>query len=75
MAEPTPAERVARARAELATALDAIDDKFNVPKRARAATDRIKASYRENPAPWIAGGVGAVVLVAGAIALAVYRRR
>ena len=75
MAEPTPTERVVRARAELAAAIDAIDDKLNVPKRARALSDRIKASYRSNPVPWVAGGVGAAVVIAGAIALMIYRRR
>ncbi len=75
MVEPTPLERIARARAELATAIDEIDDKFNVPKRVRAFSERVKASYRSNPIPWIAGGVGAAAVIAGAIALVVYRQR
>jgi len=75
MAELTPTERVALARADLAAAIDAIDDKLNVPKRVRAMSQRVKDSYRSNPFPWIAGGVGAAVVVAGAIAGVVYYRR
>jgi len=72
---PTPEERVAEARARLALTLDAIEDKFNVPKRARAAAERVKASYRSNPAPWIAGAVGVLAVIAGGIVLAARRRR
>jgi len=73
--QPTPDQRVAQARARLAANLDAIEDKFNVPKRARAASERVKASYQRNPAPWIAGAVGVVAIIAGGIAWAVVRRR
>ena len=74
-AQPTPEQRVAEARARLAATLDAIEDKVNVPKRARAATERVKASYRSNPLPWIAGAIGAVAVIAGGIAWTVHRRR
>ncbi|HWK19483.1 MAG TPA: DUF3618 domain-containing protein [Microbacteriaceae bacterium] len=74
-AELTPDQRVALARLRLAANLDAIEDKFNVPKRARAASKRIKASYRRNPAPWIAGAIGVAAVIAGGIAWAVTRRR
>ncbi|OJX63145.1 MAG: hypothetical protein BGO95_08990 [Micrococcales bacterium 73-13] len=69
-----PEQRVLAARAELAATLDAIDDKLNVPKRARAATARIRESVRRNPAPWIAGVVGAGLVLAGAIAWTAVRR-
>jgi len=75
VAPPTPQARVAEARAALAATLDAIDDRLDVPKRARAAADRIRASYRSNPAPWIAGLVGVGVAAAGLIAFAVVRSR
>jgi len=75
MDEPTPAQRVAKARVELAATLDAIEDKLNLPKRARLATRRAKASYEQNPLPWIAGAVGAAAVLAGAIALYVRSRR
>lgn len=75
MAGPTPEARVAAARAALGETLNAIEDKFNVPKRTRAAAERIKASYRRNPAPWIAGIVGAGLVAAGAIAFVIVRRR
>ena len=75
MAEPTPEQRILEARARLAANLDAIEDKFNVPKRVRSATARVKASYRANPAPWIAGGIGVALVIAGGIVFAIKRRR
>ena len=71
----TAEQRVEEARARLAATLDAIEDKLNVPKRARATAARVKASYRRNPMPWIAGAVAAAAAVAGGIAWAVIRRR
>lgn len=73
--QPTPQQRVLAARARLAANLDAIEEKFDVPKRARAATARLKSSYRRNPVPWIVGGVVAAAVVVGGIAWAVTRRR
>ena len=75
MAEPTPAERAAEARARLAATLDAIEDKFDVPKQARATAGRVKDSYRRNPLPWLAGALGTAAVVAGGIAWAVTRKR
>lgn len=60
--------RVAQARAELEATLDAIEDKFNVPKRVAGAVERAKASYRVNPLPWI---IGASLTVAGVVAAVV----
>ncbi len=73
--EPNAAERAAEARARLAATLDAIEEKFDVPKRARAATARVKSSYQRNPMPWIAGAVGVAAAVAGGIVWAVLRKR
>lgn len=67
-------DAVRAARAELAATLEAIEDKLNVPKQTRLALERAKRSYRENPVPWIIGAAAAVVVVGGAVALAVSRR-
>ena len=74
LSEKTPLVRVALARTELAATLDAIEDKLNVPKRVRAAKQRVADSYHRNPLPWIAGMAGAGLVLAGAIALTIYRR-
>jgi hypothetical protein len=66
------ATRVAAARAELQSALDAIEDKLNVPKRVGALTTRAKDSYSANRLPWLIGAGVAVVAVAGLIAWAVF---
>ena len=60
-----------RARYELAETLDAIEDKFNVPKRASELGKRAKDSYDRNPLPWIIGGVAVAIIAAGLIAWAV----
>ena len=57
-------------REELAATLDAIGDKLNVRKQLAAMPDRVKASWRRNPVPWIIGGGLALVVVAGAVAWA-----
>lgn len=67
-------ERSAAARAELEEALDAIEDKLNVPKQLGILGDRAKSSWETNPVPWIVGATAAVVAVGGIIALAVLRR-
>jgi len=71
----SPQARIERVRGELLVVLDAIDDKLDVPKQARALGRRLRRSVRTNPAPWLAGAVGAAVLIAGGIALAVRRAR
>ena len=62
--------RVASARAELESTLDAIEDKLNVPKRFGELTDTVKSSYEKNPMPWIIGGIAAAVAVVGVVAWA-----
>jgi hypothetical protein len=64
--------QVARTRANLENTLDAIEDKFNVPKRAGELTKRAKASYESNPTPWIVGATGVAIAVLGIIAWAIF---
>jgi hypothetical protein len=65
------AAQVAAKRGELETALDELEDKFNVPKQAKRLGDWAMDSYDENPVPWIvtaaAVAVGVVSLIAWAI--------
>lgn len=61
---PDPEADVRAARAELVAALDAIQDKLNVPKRIRIATE-------ENPLGLAAVGVGVAAAIAGAVWLIV----
>ena len=63
--------RIKAARAELEETLDAIEDKLNVPKQVSALAEKAKASYEENPVPWVIGGVVAAVAVAAAVAWAI----
>jgi len=65
------AERSATARAELEEALDAIEDKLNVPKQVGILATRARNSWETNPVPWIIGATAAVIVVGGIIAWAV----
>ncbi len=65
------AERSAAARAELEQALDAIEDKLNVPKQLGILGTRARTSWDSNPVPWIVGATAAVIVVGGIIAWAV----
>lgn len=62
--------RIAAARAELESTLDAIEDKLNVPKRVGRLGVRVKNSYEDNPVPWLIGAAAAVIVVGGLIAWA-----
>jgi hypothetical protein len=62
--------RVAETRKNLENTLDAIEDKFNVPKRVGEFTDRARESYERNPIPWLVGAVAAVGAVVGLVAWA-----
>ncbi|MBX3094706.1 MAG: DUF3618 domain-containing protein [Cryobacterium sp.] len=68
----TAADRAAAAREELAETLEAIEDKFNVPKQSRLLADRVARSYEENPVPWIIGATAATLVVAGLVAWAIF---
>lgn len=62
---------VERARAELKAALNAIEEKTNVPKRVGRATSRAVADTRtfvqRNPVPGTAAVVGVAVAVGAAV--------
>jgi hypothetical protein len=63
-----PSIEVRRARAELASALTAIEDKLNVPKR----TKRAVRSFRdEHPAGFVAATATVVVAIGGAVFLGI----
>ncbi|MCY7411708.1 MAG: DUF3618 domain-containing protein [Salinibacterium sp.] len=70
-AESTDA-KVAAARAELESTLNAIEDKLNVPKRVGELTERAKASYSANPVPWLVAAAVATAAVASLIAWAIF---
>jgi Protein of unknown function (DUF3618) len=72
MSEDDIRSRVASTRANLETTLDEIEDKFNVPKQASALIERAKASYEENPTPWIVGATGVAIAVIGLVAWALF---
>ncbi len=63
--------RSALARAELAETLDAIEDKFNVPKQVGLLGTRVRRSWDLNPLGWVIGATVAVIVVGGLIAWAV----
>lgn len=70
--EPTATGSIASTRAQLEETLDAIEDKLNVPKQLGKAGRRIKASYEQNPVPWIIGATAAVIVVGGLVAWAIF---
>lgn len=63
--------RVERARAELETTLNELEDKFNVPKRVQACSTKARASMRRDPMAWVAAASSAAVIIGGAIAAAI----
>lgn len=66
---------VAKARAELAATLAALEDRLNVPKQARLAVTRADRRLRElsdkNPMALVVAVVGVAALVGGAVWLVV----
>lgn len=64
--------QAAKARAELASTLDAIEDRLNVPKRVSELGKKASAAYEKNPVPWIVGGAAVVVIAAGLVAWAIF---
>ncbi|HEY4151866.1 MAG TPA: DUF3618 domain-containing protein [Pseudolysinimonas sp.] len=61
-----------KARDQLASTLDAIEDKFNVPKRVTDLGEKAATAYRENPVPWIIGGAAVAVIAIGLVAWAIF---
>jgi len=64
--------QAAKARADLAATLDALEDRLNVPKRVSELGSKAVASYEKNPLPWIIGGVAAAVVAVGLVAWAIF---
>src|SRR5690606_24902559 len=64
--------QAAKARAELAATLDAIEDRLNVPKRANELAQNAAAAHEKHPLPWIIGGVAVAVIAAGLVAWAIF---
>jgi hypothetical protein len=71
MSEPIDT-RISTARAELEAALNEIEDRLNVPKQLNRLTRRAKAAYKSNPLPWIAGATGAIIVIGGLVAWAIF---
>lgn len=63
--------RITDARIDLEQTLDAIEDKFNIPKRFDECVTRVRESYDRNPVPWIVGAVSAAVGVVAVVAWAI----
>jgi ElaB/YqjD/DUF883 family membrane-anchored ribosome-binding protein len=61
-----------KARDELASTLDAIEDKLNVSKRVTELGEKAASAYRQNPVPWIVGGVAVAVFAVGLVAWAIF---
>ncbi len=72
MSETSGKARSVAARAELEEALDAIEDKLNVPKQLGEMGTRARKSWDENPVPWLIGATAAVIVVGGIIAWAIF---
>ena len=73
MSTPSTAKAQAqKARDDLANALDAIEDKLNVPKRAQELGKSAMNAYEKNPVPFIIGGVAVAVVAVGLIAWAIF---
>lgn len=64
--------QAAKARAELAATLDALEDRLNVPKRVDELRRKAMSSYEKNPMPWIIGGVAVAIVAIGAVAWAIF---
>ena len=73
MSTPSTAKAQAqKARDELASALDAIEDKLNVPKRAQELGKQAMGAYEKNPLPFIIGGVAVAVVAVDLLAWAIF---
>jgi hypothetical protein len=72
MSLPYAKDQAAKARAELASTLDSIEDRLNVPKRVSELSKKAQVAYEKNPIPWIIGGVAVAVIAAGLVAWAIF---
>jgi type VI protein secretion system component VasF len=64
--------QAAKARADLAATLDALEDRLNVPKRVSELGSKAMSAYEKNPLPWIIGGVAVAVVAVGLVAWAIF---
>jgi len=64
----------AQARRQLADTLDALEDKVNVPKRAKDLGQKAADAYQKNPVPFIVAGVAVAVTAVGLLAWAIFGR-
>jgi hypothetical protein len=69
---PAAEASISATRARLEDTLDAIEDKLNVPKQAGRMARKARASYEDNPVPWIIGATAAVIVVGGLVAWALF---
>ncbi|WP_349903894.1 DUF3618 domain-containing protein [Parafrigoribacterium humi] len=69
---PAAEASISATRAQLEDTLDAIEDKLNVPKQAGRLARKARASYEDNPVPWIIGATAAVIVVGGLVAWALF---
>jgi hypothetical protein len=70
--EPSTEQKITTARVELADTLDALEDKLNVPKQVSRLSRKARASYEDNPVPWIIGATAAVIVIGGLVAWAIF---
>ena len=59
-----PSIDIRRARAELVSTINAIEDKINVPKRAKRA---VRVFHKQHPVAFVAAGVGAAAALGAAV--------
>jgi len=64
--------RIDEQRRTLANTLDEIEDKLNVSKQFDRYAGKAKASYEENPTPWIVGATAVAITVVGLVAWALF---
>lgn len=64
--------QAAKARADLAESLDALEDRLNVPQRVSELKQKATAAYEKNPVPWIIGGAAVAVIAVGLVAWAIF---
>lgn len=73
-AASTAKAQAAKARADLADTLDAIEDRLNVPKRAAELSEKAKSAYEKNPIPFVVAGAAVAILAVGSLAWALFGR-
>lgn len=67
-------KEIAETRRELEKTLAAIEDKFNIPKRAKKLQVKTRHSIDRNPKAWLIGSVAVLAAGVGLIVLAAKKR-